>query len=242
MVAGTFDRIVEVPGYDLPLVTDLKTGGNLAFSWHAIAVQLAAYSRANAIYVQGSARDGSEDQRLAFPQVDQRWGLILHLNAQTGVMEPWLVDLEAGWRAFETSMWCRGWRTQHPEARLEEVHPADLVDLLTRSVDLVEQAKRRAWLQQRIQLIKHVPTARAYLVNAWPPGLPTLKQYASHSDAQLDMIEDVLDATESAFGLPFPPDPNRPGQQEEAQIVSLFDGVRSSRANHPTNTKGPPAA
>jgi hypothetical protein len=52
-VAGTFDRVVTVPGFEVPLIADLKTGANLDFSWNSIAVQLAAYSRGEALYRQG---------------------------------------------------------------------------------------------------------------------------------------------------------------------------------------------
>lgn len=109
-VAGTFDRAVKVPGFELPLIADLKTGADLSYSWQAIAVQLAAYSRADAIYEQGPADDGSEDVRHPMPQVDQDNGLIMWLNAGTGSMELFLVDLNAGWEAFQRSMWTREWR------------------------------------------------------------------------------------------------------------------------------------
>ena len=78
-VAGTFDRLVNVPGFELPLIADLKTGADLAWSWRPFAVQLAAYARAEAIYVQGPASDGSQDVRHPMPPIERSRGLIIHL-------------------------------------------------------------------------------------------------------------------------------------------------------------------
>ena len=56
-VAGTFDRAAFVPGFDLPLIADLKSGSSLDYSWPAFAIQLAIYTQANALYEQGAAAD-----------------------------------------------------------------------------------------------------------------------------------------------------------------------------------------
>jgi hypothetical protein len=108
-VAGTFDRLVVV-GNETPMVADLKCGADLSYSWQSIAVQLAIYSRGDAIYRQGPAPDGSEDERLPMPEVDQENGLVIWLDAGTGHCELHLVDLSAGWEAFELSMAARAWR------------------------------------------------------------------------------------------------------------------------------------
>ena len=110
-VAGTLDRIVTLPGFDQPMIADLKTGADLSYSWQSIAVQLAAYAHADAVYVQGDAEDGSADQRLPMPEVDQSRGLILWLNAGTGKLEPHVVDLDRGWEFFGVSMLVREWRS-----------------------------------------------------------------------------------------------------------------------------------
>jgi hypothetical protein len=111
-VAGTFDRLAVVPGFDLPLVADLKTGADLSYSWPSISVQLAAYSRADHIYRQGIATDGSQDRRLPMPEVDQRYGLVMWLDAGSNKLELFLVELEPGWEAFEHSIWTRHWRSR----------------------------------------------------------------------------------------------------------------------------------
>ena len=110
-VAGTPDMLfVEVPRYG-PMVGDLKTGANLDYGWGAIAIQLAIYAHGDHIYTQGPAADGSEDRREPMPQVSQTHGLIIHLPAGEARCELHLVDLVAGWEAFDRAMWVRGWRS-----------------------------------------------------------------------------------------------------------------------------------
>lgn len=114
-VAGTFDRLAIVPGFDLPLIADLKTGANLEYSFQSIAVQLAGYSRGERLYQQGAAKDGSQDHSQPMPAVDQDWGLVLWLKAGEGVFELYLVDLTEGWHAFQQSMWARSWARSNPQ-------------------------------------------------------------------------------------------------------------------------------
>ncbi len=112
-VAGTVDRLkMWVPSFELPLVGDLKTGADLGYSWQSIATQIAIYSRGEACYRQGAAEDGSQDERLPMPEVDQENGLIIWLPAGTGTCELFLVDLTAGWESFSHSMWTREWRNR----------------------------------------------------------------------------------------------------------------------------------
>lgn len=110
-VGGTADRIMSVPGFDLPLIADLKTG-DLTYSWQSIAVQLAAYAHADAVYEQGAAPDGSEDVRTPMPEVDQRHGLIINIRPGSATVKLYVVDIEAGWQAFGLSLAARQWRSQ----------------------------------------------------------------------------------------------------------------------------------
>jgi hypothetical protein len=163
-VAGTFDRLASVPGFDLPLVADLKTGAELSYSWQSIAVQMAAYSRGNAIYQQGSAPDGSKDKRLPMPEVDQKNGLIIWLNAGTGTLELFLVDLEAGWEAFERSMWTRGWRNRavsQPLGNAQLRLPTgddSLVPVLQASIDAIVAHPTKKRGRPRKQPVVEAPT------------------------------------------------------------------------------------
>jgi hypothetical protein len=108
-VAGTADRIVAVPGFPLPLIADLKTG-DLQYSWQAMAVQLAGYANADAVYDQGADPNGSEDIRTAMPEVDKRHGLIINIRPGSAHVDLYVVDIEQGWQAFGLSLAVRQWR------------------------------------------------------------------------------------------------------------------------------------
>lgn len=150
-VAGTFDRLANVPGFELPLIADLKTGENLEYSWQSIAVQMAAYSRGDALYQQGTAKDGSLDVRHPMPKINQDWGLIMHLAATSegeAKLELYLVDLNAGWEAFEHSLWTRNWRNTAPARKLTdntpiEVGDGDMAPALEASVATTKARKAR---------------------------------------------------------------------------------------------------
>jgi hypothetical protein len=145
-VAGTFDRLVTVMGFERPLIADLKTGSDLSYSWRAIAVQLAIYAHGDEIYRQGVAPDGSEDERLPMPVVDQDNALVIWLDTDKGTCSLWLVDIRQGWEAFEHSMWARSWRKRdvaHPLADgpfVRATADEDLVPALKASV--AELARR----------------------------------------------------------------------------------------------------
>jgi hypothetical protein len=135
-VAGTIDRLAQVPGFDLPLVTDLKTGGSIEYSWQSIAVQLAGYAHGEALYQQGPSKDGSKDIRHPMPAVDQNFGLIFWLPAGEARLELWLVDIVAGWEAFQHSMWAYNWRKSKPERpySLNAIPTQDLSGALEQSL------------------------------------------------------------------------------------------------------------
>jgi hypothetical protein len=223
-VAGTFDRVCVVPGFDLPLIADLKTGADLSYSWGSIAVQLSAYAHADAIYEQGTHKDGSKDVRVPMPDVNQEWGLVIHLNAGAGTLELWLVDLDAGWAGFESSLWARDWRARKdlavplsefnydvPDAALSDIEATQVADLMeTLSASVVQAQEERGvpdvrtWLQARIEVIGAHEAARTMLQAHWPPGLPTLRASHMHTSDQLATIEHLLDGVERAHNLGWP--------------------------------------
>jgi hypothetical protein len=141
-VAGTPDRLARVPGFQLPLIADLKTGADLSYSWQSMCVQLAIYSRGEAIYEQGPAADGSQDRRVPIPYVNKEWGLIIWLPVG-GELELHLVNLDAGWEAFAHSMWARGWHNRKDIHRPlpSQEYADDLVSALEASIAQVEAEK-----------------------------------------------------------------------------------------------------
>jgi hypothetical protein len=233
-VAGTFDRLVRVRGFELPLIADLKTGASLEYSWQDIAVQLAAYSRGEAVYLQGAADDGHQDVRQPMPQVDQNWGLCFWLPAGKGTIQLTAVDLNAGWDAFELSMRARRWRANRGltmdlaellvDAK-EEPEPVkgsgdDLTPILEASVQHALH-QRRLWLQKRIDSCGEDPVARVRLSERWPVGVPTLKRFTGHTPDQLAAIETLLDDVERTTGMPFS-DP-RPPEPDPERVLRLLN-------------------
>lgn len=237
---GTFDRGYRVPGFELPLIGDLKTGTDLSYSWQSIAVQLAGYAHGDDIYTQGRAADGSEDVRTPMPEVDQANGLIVWLDSATGNCELFLIDLTAGWEAFQLSMRARSWRNATVSMPLGagRWHGPDLMPVLEASLAVATAgggpggaepppdtgaaaaAEVRAWLQGRIDLIGTHDRARVDLGLSWPAGLPGLLAYADHTAEQLAAIEEVLWAVEKRHGIVFP-EP-KPGVDLMAQVLDMF--------------------
>jgi hypothetical protein len=146
-VAGIFDRGLDVPGFDRPLVGDLKCGSDLSYSWPAISVQLSAYANADAIYRQGAAADGSEDERLPMVNFDRDNGVVIWVDAGTGECSLFLVDLATGWQGFELSVAARTWRKVNVSRPLAEgpfmrapAEEEDLAELLRASTDTAADA------------------------------------------------------------------------------------------------------
>lgn len=105
-IGGTPDRIAEVdlPGYDKPVVVDIKTG-NVEYGIGKIAMQLAVYAHANALY------DPATEARTTPPAVDQERALVVSLPAGSGTCELIEVDIATGWRAVdELAGRVRAWR------------------------------------------------------------------------------------------------------------------------------------
>lgn len=247
-VAGTFDRGYSVPGFERPLIGDLKCGSDLRYSWASICVQLAGYAHGDAIYRQGPATDGSEDVRLPMPEVDQDHGLIVWLNAGTGQCELFLVDLAAGWEAFQHSIWARAWRKRRdlsvpladwvagteddevgsgpgvteasPGAAAPPAEEGSLDNQLDELDRLQLEGEVRAWLQGRINAIGAHPQARVDLRASWPADLPTLRTSTTHTAEQLEAMENLLGQVEKRHALPFPP--AKPGVDYLALVVEMF--------------------
>lgn len=253
-VAGTFDRLCEVPGFNLPLVTDLKTGSDLSYSWQAISIQQAGYSRANALYDQGPAEDGSQDVRTPMPAVDQETGLILWLNAGSGELELHLIDLNAGWDAFQQCMWARNWRKrdlarQLNVTKLPEGADATLTDRLEASLRAMHakhpagtrwsastDQEVREWLQLRINDIGQHTEARQDLIKHWPHDIPTLKSGKDITREQLAVIEQLLDGVEGRHGLLFPPPKPLDEQEATAAVLRIFPGATEETTNQTGDT------
>lgn len=101
-VAGTMDRIVRLDGK--VRIGDLKTGEDLKYGWNKIAVQLALYSRGRGLW------NDQTGQWAPMPNVEQDWGVVIHVPAGSGTAVLYKVDLNAGWEAAQLCQQVREWR------------------------------------------------------------------------------------------------------------------------------------
>lgn len=102
---GTPDRIARVPGLARPVIADIKTG-DLTYGLGKIAIQLAL--AAHSVYynhVTGEREDPP-------PDLDQELGLVIEVDATTGLAQVHQVDLVAGWEGAQLAAKVRGWRAR----------------------------------------------------------------------------------------------------------------------------------
>ena len=99
--------------------------------------------------------------------------------------------------------------------------------------------ERRQWVVDRVQaVIGHQgtnggKTAPETLVGLWSAGVPTLKDFDGHTDAQLDQIAKVLDEVEARFGIGFgAADPAAP-PTKHAERAALLAERTEEIANPP---------
>ena len=96
--AGSFDRLVNVPGHGL-MVADVKTGQHEPKFPTATTVQIAIYSRGWLYHP-----DQGRIARLADLGVSQDTGLLIHLPAGKGKCDLYTLDLHHGWALAEIAV------------------------------------------------------------------------------------------------------------------------------------------
>lgn len=118
-VAGSFDRIDEIPGltdllgewicqhghnHDMgnsSVIVDVKTEGNPLLNGLHIGPQLAIYSRARRMWLSGIEGLGTHPMYVDAPCVRQDVAIIVHVR--DGKAIPYFVDLTAGWEAAQAA-------------------------------------------------------------------------------------------------------------------------------------------
>lgn len=105
-VAGTLDRIVDPSGGDPLRIADVKTGKDLSYGWLEIAIQLALYARATAIW------DDTRRTYEPMPVVDLDRALVMHLPVGKAQCDLYTVDIAAGWEAAQVCHAVRQWRNR----------------------------------------------------------------------------------------------------------------------------------
>lgn len=220
--AGTCDRLYVL---DRPLVTpegeilpvgtmvvgDLKTGKKLDFSAPGYSVQMA-------IYAGGQLYDVARDEFLSTPEINQRWGILVHLPSDRPECEMLWVDLEIGrWGAYltqQTREWRKNWRKGEfalgPITVVEGMSVEDAVEALEGELLDMEQADAEwlqanaAWCKSRLDQIAQHEEARKRLKILWPGELnPKNFRAGDVSTEQMLSGMKLLDRIEAEFGLTF---------------------------------------
>lgn len=197
-VAGTTDRIATAAD-GRAVILDLKTGKNLAWSWQAIAIQLAIYANHTATY------DPLTDQRGPRIDVDTTAALVVHLPAigpEAGTCSVYEVDITQGYSAYLTALEVRTWRKTKTDHLVTPYRPT------------TPQLTLREWLAGRIQALAGHTTAVNDLRARWPATVP--QPLPDEPDAgQVAAMESVLDALEAKYQIPL--GATRPGAMSKEQ-------------------------
>lgn len=214
-VAGTFDLVLTDANGEF-YVADIKTGSSIVYGALGFAIQLALYATANNLYVQGAAKDGSEDLREEMPALNQNHGVILHVEPYSAKCELHWIDLATGREALNLAMAVREMRKVKV---LSPVEPANLPafeeeDLEEQAVAAVLEAfpgaervplvsdEWRAWATKRIAAII-AADHKADLLIGWPEGVPTLKSGEPITGEQGQRLAQLLGQIEAKHQLPF---------------------------------------
>lgn len=224
-IAGTFDLLVQ-DADGVNYVADIKTGSSVQFGQLAFAIQLAIYANADAIYKQGAAADGSDDERLPLPNIDKTAGIILHVQPTSGICDLYKLDLTVGAEALKLALAVRDARKAKPltkyTAKLVQPEPIEIVrkhfgnvtDVTAENSDLVSD-DWRDWARVCIgQIIDegHKDAMR----KAWPAGVPTLASGEPITTEQGKRLAEAIAEIGKEFQLPFfPPEPRGPDWQDE---------------------------
>jgi hypothetical protein len=103
-VAGTLDRMVRVPGWDLPVIADIKTGATVHFAELSHAIQQSIYANATHVW------DPELGELVPMPPVDKTRALIVHLPAGEGVCQVHVLDIAQGIEAARVAAAVHKWR------------------------------------------------------------------------------------------------------------------------------------
>ena len=184
-VAGTFDLLLEKNG--VTYITDIKTGSNVTYGALGFGVQLGLYATADNIYVQGAAKDGSEDQRLPMPAVDQHQAIIIHVEPGSGQATLHLLHLDR--TLIDLAMAVRAARAQ--KDLIERLEPVET---------------RNMWMRRRVQAA--VDVNKQFVAANWPASIGTPKHAAIWTDHEIDDLDTVMHRIEADLDIPWPdPDP-----------------------------------
>lgn len=236
-LAGSMDRryrttklLVAPDGTTIPigsmLAADTKTGSTLEYASGSYATQLAAYADSDRYNVETDEREPFQ------PPTFQPWGLIVHADSGTNIVEFFWVDLNAGRDGLWLAQQVKAWRTRSDLLTLA-VGPVQLApapsptEAPVRLSDSLRAESLLAHTRGRVRaIIDTSDLAAKSLAMQWPPGVPGLKA-GGHTIDQLEAVVAVVERVEADHSIPFYP---------------LWDDpdVAASKLNHPSNRQAPP--
>lgn len=204
-IAGTFDLLLREKATGHLLIADIKTGSSVKYGAVGFAIQLSIYATADALYRQGSAKDGSEDVREPMVSVSRDRAVIVHVQPGSGVCE--LHELALDISLLELAIAVR-------ESRKAKVlRPIDIPTDTSVEVSAEVSVERDRWLRDRIDAIKD--RNGQMLAQRWPAHIPPPKKIAVYADPQIDELVPIVDGLERDLELPF--GASDPAQQQETQ-------------------------
>ena len=194
-VAGTFDGIIRIRG--ILYLFDLKTGSMFGgLSW---AIQLSIYAHADALYLQGPDKDGSQDTRFPMPVVDQNRAIIIHCEPGSGHAELHWLDIATGYEALQVAMKVRDYRNVKPLAPFTTDELPTPVETVTEYVD--EQWRKLA--RERVGTMLSHDNARTDILREWPSDIATLRSGDPISVTDGDRLSVLFSRIEREHQLPF---------------------------------------
>jgi len=221
--AGTCDRIYELTralitpsGEILPagtlVIGDTKTTRKIEYSYPSYSVQMF-------LYAGGQCYDVLNEEFIDTPEINQAWGIIMHIPSDGETCEAQWVDLGLGefgaYIAQQVKAWRKGWRSgEYSCPRIGDPH--DLTVIAGLGGEVITEAEAdddmmmwvetvRPWAIERVKAIGERPAARTHLTTFWPEGLPVPK--AITTVPEMTALIDYLDEVEKRFELPFVPHP-----------------------------------
>lgn len=136
-VAGTFDRVVEMPNGEL-WIGDIKSGRTLDYSWGEIAIQLALYAHADVIY------DFAQERFLPMPEVSQTQALIMYIPVEATGCTLYRVNIAHGWEAALLAEKVKNWRKFKGLSEALTSVPVELDGLPRKWVERIAKARDSA--------------------------------------------------------------------------------------------------
>jgi len=201
-IAGTCDGVLEINGKRF--LFDNKTGSlsSLKFGNLAWAIQMAIYSRADALYTQGIAIDGSQDVREPMPEISREHAVIIHIEPNSADCTLHWIDLTVGADALQTALQVRQFRKAKP---LRPFTPTQSLPAMAATVapDVVGDVWRVSTRERLMAIVAH-GEAKAMVGHMWPAGVATIKSGDPITMEQGELVDVALSQIEKEHGLPFP--------------------------------------